>query len=302
MRILVSQARSTLETHTLIATTVFDYLNVAEIHNATIPNDNLLSNATFQQIGNLANIHEWNLAYNSSDTIRAVQGATLGAQIVQFLNGTVTAKGKDSGQKMGIQFGAYGSFSSFFGLADVANVIPDGMGVADYASSMVFEMFTNASTSVTSSNYPSEDDIYVRFLFHNGTATNSTPPVQYPLFGSGQPVMSWNDFTTGMNKFSIGDTQSWCTACGNTTGICEPYAGDASSSGSSSGSGSSSSGGHKGNGLSPAVNGVIGAMVTLAVVLGAEALLLLLLGLRVVSKKRMAGAGATNGSNGGAKA
>lgn len=40
--------------------------------------------------------------------------------------------------------------------------------------------------------------------------------------------------------------------------------------------------------MSAAVNGVIGAMVTLAVVLGLEALVLLLGGLRVVSKKRLA--------------
>ena len=229
---------------------------------------------------------------------------TLGAQIYQFLNGTIEAAGSFTGQKIGIQFGAYGTFASFFGLADLPAVNPDLYGVVDYASSMVFEMFTNTSTAVTSANYPSTDDIYVRFFFHNGTVTNSTPPVPYSLFGSGQEVLSWNDFSDGINKFAIGDTGTWCHACGNYTGTCAPYASgaDASSGSSSSGSSSTSCGGKCGNGMSAAVNGVIGAMVTLVVVLGIEALIMLLLGLRLVSKKRLAsGAGTASPSSGDVK-
>lgn len=231
--------------------------------------------------------------------MRAVAGMTLAAQIVQFLNGTLTGDGE---QKIGIQFGAYGSFGSFFGLADLPAVNPDLMGVADYASAMTFEMFTNTSTAVTSTSYPSEDEVYVRFMFHNGTTSNISEPITYPLFGSGQEAISWNDFTTGMNKFALGTTEQWCTACGNFTGTCAAYAPGASSSSSSSGS-SSDSKGYKGNGLSPAVNGVIGAMVTLAVVLGLEALIMLLGGYRLVSKKRLAqgmGEGATAVSGAGA--
>jgi len=170
----------------------------------------------------------------------------------------------------------------------------DFTGVTNYASSLVFEMFTNASTDVTAANYPSTDDIYVRMLYVNGTASDATPPQPYPLFGSGQDVLSWGDFNDGMNKFAIGDTGSWCNACGNTTGICEPYA-----TGASSSSEASTTEGSSGcpNGLSPAVNGVIGAMVTLAVVLGVEALLMLMLGLTVVSKKKLTNGTAPNGGS-----
>lgn len=222
--------------------------------------------------------------------MRAIGGMTLAAQIVQFLNGTITGEGK---QKMGIQFGSYGTLSSLFGLAipDIATVDPNLMGVADYASSLSFEMFTNTSTAVSSTSYPSADEIYVRMVFHNGTTSNISEPVPYPLFGSGKESLSWNDFAAGMNKFAVGTTQQWCTSCGNFTGTCAAYA-PAGSSGSSSSSSTTDS--KSGNGLSPAVNGVIGAMVTLAVVLGLEALVLLLAGLRIVSKKRLA-----QGANGG---
>ena len=87
--------------------------------------------------------------------------------------------------------------------------------------------------------------------------------------------MSWTDFTTGMNKFAIGSQTDWCHACGNSTGVCASPDTTPSSGakvGRSGGSG----------GPSKAVCGVIGALVTLAVILGIEALLWLL----VVRPKR----------------
>lgn len=206
---------------------------------------------------------------------------------MQFLNGTITGKGK---QKIGVQFGAYGTFASFFGLADLPAANPEFRGVTDYASAMTFELFTNSSVEVSSTSYPADDEIYVRFLFHNGTTNATSEPIAYPLFGTDQDTISWSDFTKNMNKFSVGSTEDWCTACGNTTGTCAAYASNGVSSSSSSSNGSGS-----GNGLSPVVNGVIGAMVTLAVVLGLEALILAVGGFRVVNKKKLARAAEVNG-------
>lgn len=50
-----------------------------------------------------------------------------------------------------------------------------------------------------------------------------------------------------------------------------------------------------GGGLSRAAAGVLGAMVTLAVILGVEAAVMLGAGLRVVSKRRVAGEAASDG-------
>ena len=157
-------------------------------------------------------------------------------------------------------------------------------GIVDYASSMTFELVTNATVSNTS--YPSNDDISVRFLFANGT-TAQNPLTAYPLFGQKETVIPWNDFVTEMNKFAIGDQASWCNACGNSTGICAA----ATVSGSSGSTGSSTAGSSSG-GISKAVAGVIGAMVTLAVILGVEGLILLATGLRLVSKSRLGASGA----------
>ncbi|KAK5166144.1 uncharacterized protein LTR77_008405 [Saxophila tyrrhenica] len=267
---------------------IWDYINVATIHNNTIPSASLLTDRTLFQLRTLADAQQFALAYNASTPIRAVTGMTLAAQITQFLNDSLSTAGSFSGQRLGIQFGAYATFASFFGLAQLPEVNEDFTGVTDYASSMVFEMFTNASKT----DY-SPEDVFVRFLYHNGTASESDPPTEYPLFGTGENALAWNDFMENMNAFSLGDTGAWCTACGNSTGECAAYVNDNNDDGSSAGSAlSSEESTGCSNGVSPAVNGVIGAMVTLAVVLGLEALVLVVFGLRVVSKKRLAqGAG-----------
>jgi hypothetical protein len=273
------------------AYTIFDLLNVASIHNSSddFPSAELLTPQTFFQLRTLADQHEFNLAYNESEPIRAMTGAVIASQVLQALNGTITGKGKN---KLNVQFGAYAGMLSFFGLAGLLQVNPDFYGVPDYASSLTWELVTNATVSSTS--FPSADEIGVRFLFHNGTTSNISQPTVYPLFGQSETVLAWDDFVTGMKKFAVGGQEQWCNLCGNNTGVCAPSvlsgsgsSGPGSSSGSSPGTTSSSN--SSGGGISKAVAGVIGAMITLAVILGAEILIMLAGGLRLVNKKRLAG-------------
>lgn len=264
---------------------VFDLINVAEIHNATIQSDSVLSNDTLFQIRTLADSHEFGLAYNASEpgNARAMPGMQLAGEVLKFLNNTIKTNGTS---KVGIQFGAYASFLSYFGLANLTTANGDFYGVPDYASSMVFELFTNGAPS----GFPAVSDLQVRFLFHNGTASNSSEPTVYPLFGGSQTSIPWTTFNAKMNSIAVSTTEQWCHACGNTTGTCAAYAsGSSSTSSTASGSGSDKSGG----GISKAVAGVIGAMVTLAVILGLEALILLFGGFRLVNKKNMAGKGSS---------
>lgn len=97
-----------------------------------------------------------------------------------------------------------------------------------------------------------------------------------------------------MNKFAIGDQKDWCAACGNQTGVCAGFASTAPASSSSGGQGGQ---GGSGGGVSRPVAGVIGAVVTLAVVLGVEGLVLLVAGFRVVGKgNARSGDGAVGGN------
>lgn len=263
--------------------TIWDLLNVASIHNTTA---NVPDDATMRELRYLADQHEFGLAYNASEPIRAVTGSIIAAEVVKALNTTVTGKGKT---KFNIQFGAYAGMLSFFGLSNLTQVNPDFYGVPDYASSLVWELVTNAT--LNSSSWPSNDQIYVRFRFHNGTTSNTSEPVEYPLFNSNRSPLPWNDFVTGMNKFSIPDQASWCQACGNSTGVCSSAYLNSNGGNSSSGTGSASSNSTSSSsgGMSKVVAGVIGAMVTLAVILLIQGAIILLGGFRLVSKKRLSG-------------
>ncbi|KAL4795009.1 histidine phosphatase superfamily [Aspergillus venezuelensis] len=257
---------------------IYDYLNVGYIHNTTnTPTDSQLKQAFL-----LANIEQYNLAYNNTDTIRAVAGQTLAAEMLMGLNETVTSGGD---VKLHIEFGSYGTFLSYFGLAQLPSVNPDFEGIPDYASSMVWELVTNS----TSESFPPTDEISVRFAFHNGTLSGfDSTPVEYPLYGQESATIPWATFVEQTQKIAIVDTQQWCDVCGNTDGQCaSPSNGNSNSDANSASTDSTNSDG----GISKAVAGVIGAMVTLAVILGLEALFLLLGPLRL-SKKGAAAAGA----------
>lgn len=259
---------------------VYDLINVAEIHNETIPDSSVLTNSTLLQVRTLADAHEWGLAYNASDNMRAISGMQLAGEILKYLNSTITSGQKgSSSNKFGIQFGAYATFFSFFGLADLPKANPDFMGVPDYASSMAFELFTNADVS---SGFPSVSDLQVRFLFHNGSASNASQPTVYPLFGGSDNAVSWSNFSSTLGKFAVSTTEQWCHKCGNTTGSCAIYSGSNTQSTTGAQSGGKSH-------MSAAIGGVIGAFVTLALVLGSLAAFMLLGGFRLVSKKSLAG-------------
>lgn len=185
----------------------------------------------------------------------------MAAQILQALNATISTSGQS---KLNVQFGAYASFFSFFSLAQLPSADSNFYGIPDYASFMAFELVTNSSASP----FPDSSDISVRFLFHNGTTSTSSTPSAYPLFGKQDTVISWETFAMEMGKIAVGNESAWCTACGNTTGMCAPQS-TASESSSSQG------------GVSRVAAGVIGAAVALAVLLLAEALIMLLGGWRL---------------------
>jgi hypothetical protein len=100
-----------------------------------------------------------------------------------------------------------------------------------------------------------------------------------------------------MNKFAIGTQADWCNVCGNTSTGC---ATTSTATVTVTATPSPRAGGSS-SGISTAVGGVIGAMVTLAVVLGIEALILLVGGLRIAKKRSMASV-PSNGAAAGVKA
>jgi hypothetical protein len=241
---------------------------VASVHNTS--SSSTPSDSTLGHLQSLASQHEFGLAYNSTDNTRAIAGMQLAGEILTSLSSLISSSGKS--QKLNIQFGAYATFMSLFGLTNLASKHDELKNIVDYASSMTFELVTDADVS---SGFPSKEDLKVRFLFHNGTASNSSEPTTYRLFGAQGDAVSWTDFESNMAKFAVKDTKAWCGVCGNTDGPCAAYSQKTEAKSASTR-----------GGLSPAIGGVIGAFVTLAVVLGALAAGMVLGGFAVVRKNK----------------
>ncbi|KAJ6442961.1 histidine acid phosphatase [Purpureocillium lavendulum] len=230
---------------------VFDLINVARIHNATSPARNV-SDADLARLRTLADSAELGLNWNVSEPMRAVGAKTLSGAVLRQLNATVSSRG--AAPKFSLLAGSYDTFLAFFGLAGLLDASPDFHGLPEYASSMAFELFTEEGSS-----FPADPaaDLRVRWLFRNGTAGKLTG---FPLFGTGEVSLPWPRFVSEMQKRAISDVGAWCDQCASTADFCAAYKDDGEAGAKSNG------GGGGGGGMSKAVAGVIGAMVTLAVV------------------------------------
>ena len=159
---------------------------------------------------------------------------------------------------------------AFAALAQLPSVDPNFEGLPEYASSMVFELFSNVETNGT---FPTVDDLYVRFLFRNGTDA-SDQLISYPLFGRplSQTDMSFGDFQQGLEDFLVGSVGEWCAICGSLNYYCAVFDPDGPAAQNLTTAPATS----PPAGMKPAIAGVIGAFVTLAVIalaIGAAALL-----------------------------
>lgn len=234
---------------------IFDLVNVAHIHNTSSPAANV-SDSDLSRLRTLADSAELGLNYNSSEPLRAIGAQTLSGAVLSHLNQTVSSKGKS---KFSLLAGSYDTFLAFFGVAGLLDVSNDFHGLPDYASTMAFELYTDDDTE----EFPEDkSDLRVRWLFRNGTAGELDA---FPLFGTGEDSLSYSRFVDEMDKIAISDVGSWCDMCGSTDDFCAAYTDNDSSTNSNSNDDEEKKSGGSG-GISNAVAGVIGAVVTLAVV------------------------------------
>ncbi len=245
------------------AFTIFDLLNVANVHNASvnIPADKL------NQLRYYSDASEFARNFNKTMPARAIGGSTLLGGILQQLNQTIATQGQ---QKMALFFGSYQTFFAFFGLANLTNVSPDFQGCPNYASSLAFELYTDANMTTFPSN---TNDLRVRFLFKNGTDGALT---QLPLFARKDTTLSWADFQTEINARAIKSASTWCARCNTTAGFCSQrgIAPDSTFASASTTGHPMASCDQKSN-LTLAQAGVIGAMTTLGLAAIAAAFIFL---------------------------
>jgi prostatic aicd phosphatase len=236
---------------------VFDLLNVASIHNASVAPE--IDADTLNQLRYLANEWEWNNNYNASQPMRSIGGKTLLGRILQQFEENIESEGKKN--KFNLLAGSYDTFLAFFGLTNLTAQSDNFYGLPNYAASMAFELSSDSETFPTNP----QEDLMVTFLFRNGSDLDLEP---YALFGQDQVTLPYGRFVEELSSRAVTSLPQWCAMCGSTADFCvAANATTTESSGSvSTGGPSSSSSGSGGSGLSNAAAGGIGAGVTLAVV------------------------------------
>ena len=273
---------------------IWDYLNYASIHNGTVANVLLPSDLTEARI--LAT--DWVFARNTNtsasgtsqgDQVGVIAGKTLAARILEAFYTTINTQG--ASDKMTLLFG---SFEPMIAFATLAGILSEQNSVfydlPQPGSSFVFELLALREADI--GTYPETSDLYVQFLYQNGTDPNSEL-VAYPMFGNSpsQTRMSLADFIASMESIQVLNIETWCNACQSNSIFCPAFT-------NTDDSGTLGTSTH--HGLNPVIAGVIGALVALVVAALLFALLLLIFGLRLRkthSKRRSE----LNGFKGGEK-
>ncbi|CUS13628.1 unnamed protein product [Tuber aestivum] len=247
---------------------IFDYLNVGKIYNSTIAKR--VSNEDLDRLRYLADSTEWAMNANITTPTMpnpiSISGSTLARAILTQLNPPATTT--NSTVKLSVLFGSYDTFLSFFALTSLPSTSPSFYGLPVYASTIVFELVS----------YPSDSNMYVRFLFRNGTNPDS-PLTEYPLFGRGgeSALMPYKEFYGSMDKIAIKNLDQWCKVCDSQEDVCQardmpidvqPAAVHP--------------------GMKPELAGGIGAICALAAVGIIVAALMVILGFRFTKKERKA--------------
>lgn len=274
---------------------IYDYLNYVSIHNTSAAD--ALSPEDLTKAKILAD--DWVFALNADvdtsgltpgDHIRAISGRTLATRILDAFYSNINSQGATD--KMTLLFGSFEPMVAFAALAGL--VSPQNAAfynVPEPGASFIFELYSLQADDVDT--YPDPSDIFVRFFFQNGTDDDSSL-VAYPLFGlsPSQTLISLEDFISGLEDFMMFNVGDWCLACNSFSVFCSAFVGTDNLSSTSG----LSSGGH---GLSPAVAGVVGAVVTLAVAALLFAAAMLLGGVRIhrVQRKRKSDLGGFKGGN-----
>lgn len=258
---------------------LFDYLNYGNTHNSTI--NQTLSSTDLARARGLAD--QWLQAVNgnTSETlsIQTIAGQTLVAEVIGLFAANIESKG-DVG-KLNLLFGAFEPMISFAALTQLPKTNTQFYGMPEDGSSMVFELYSEGRNS--SAGYPYNSELFVRFLFRNGTDPSSAL-ITYPLFGRSETqALSFNDFVKLSRNIALASVGDWCNVCQSYTVFCRAFIGVDFTN--DNGSTSLAAPMAARNTMKPAVAGVIGAVVSLVVAGIVFAIAMLIGGVRLHRSK-----------------
>ena len=222
------------------------------------------------------------------ERVGAVAGQTMAAKTVALLRESVMAGGATN--KLNLALTTVEPLVAFAALAHLTEGAPRhvfGGRVPRPGATMVFELYSVGPASDDGLPEDVEEDLWVRFLYRNGTGDGSRL-ISYPLFGNGvsEDAVPWHEFVEGMGRIDVDGVVGWCNMCGSGAILfCPSLEADEAASGGGGGGADPRQRGKMGTAgaalLSPVAAGAIGAAVTLAFLGLATALVMVLGGLKI---------------------
>ncbi|OQD81512.1 hypothetical protein PENANT_c027G11510 [Penicillium antarcticum] len=240
------------------AVPIADYIDYELAHNESF--QQALHDADILRARSLADkfLYDTNSQQDSSHgsmirNVSPIAGKTLATSLMESFDMNIQEDGTQ--EKMTLLFGGDEpamALSSLLGLANAHQ--PNFFSRPVRGGSLVFELYSFGEDEEYPT-YPGYDNLYVRFLLHNGTddATQFQP---YPLFGysPSHSYVRYSEFRAQLETFALSSIQEWCTVCNSAAIFCTGVMDTESSKP------------EKKRTMAPAVAGVIGAVVTLIVV------------------------------------
>lgn len=185
--------------------------------------------ADSQQSSLLGNVSAKNTYNNasfevaSSGSISTIAGATLAAKVLDVFVAHISSEGEEG--KVNLLVGEFEAFSSFFALVGLATgaaaQYANFKGMPGFGSVMGFELFSDTDDEdMVSDGFPDQDELWVRFLFRNGTDQSTFETSEgsglaglqaYPIFGRdpSETDIQWLDFVALMSGIAVAGPGDW---------------------------------------------------------------------------------------------
>jgi hypothetical protein len=207
-------------------------------------------------------------ANTPGDDILAMAGKTLASRVLQMLQSNYDSAGVVN--KFTLLVSEFPPILSLISLLGLPSVNSDFYNLPPFASSLVFELFSNDAND-NPAGIDDSTQLYVRVLFRNSSdpySVATTTIQEYPVLGNGpdQTDMTWDQFVQAIGAVALDSVPNWCNICSGDTLFCAAF--DAANS-TGSGSGSSH---HRLTRIVAAVIGAAIGIVLVVVLLGFVAL------------------------------
>lgn len=220
---------------------IADYLTYQYAHNSTIyhtlANDSTYT-GVYDKIRHLADEEAWYLYGNTSSSStdadnQAIPGKTLANAVVtqfeKFINDKVGGGDTtDLSYPLTFFLGEQEPMVALLSLmmADYHNA--NFRAIPPFGSALIFELFSTGDNVAFPTD---EQDLWVRFYYHNGTDTadgdennnnNNQQLTSYPILGNGpsRTDMQWSEFQDMFTRIGINTLTDWCNACDSPSLFC----------------------------------------------------------------------------------